>query len=147
HRRRGRAGRGVPAGLRGMTQTAAEEGVLVGPGWPASVRPHDESSRASCAWFGIAVEAAADLSESGEYNKLEEGPRYQKAVDEQIAMLAQLLSAETPVAVDLRWSVDPETRSLGLAILGKAWGRSDADAAGAAATARRAIATSIPDHV
>jgi hypothetical protein len=121
-------------------------GLLVGPGWPASLRPHEPNTGSSCAWFGIRVDAAADLSESSEYNSLEEEARYQKAVNEQIALLAQLLSAESPVAVDLRWTVAPDTRSLSLSVLGKAWGRDDAAACSAAVAARGALTSSIPDH-
>jgi hypothetical protein len=125
----------------------AGHGLLVGPGWPGSLRPHDQATRSVCAWFGLTVDAAADLSESSEYNRLEEQARYQKAVDEQISLLAHLLSAESPVAVDLRWTVAPNTRSLSLSVLGKAWGRDEAGARSAALAARRALASGTPDHV
>ncbi|WP_345437094.1 helicase HerA domain-containing protein [Actinoallomurus vinaceus] len=103
-------------------------------------------ARGSWAWVGIRVEAAADLTETREYADLSEPERLAKAVGAETAWLAGQWDAAYETRVELRYLMDPASRRLSCAVLGRVHG-SDHQQTVSAAQRLRGRLSELPRHV
>jgi len=98
------------------------------------------------AYTGVAITAAADLSESGEFDGLNDSQRHAKAVEAQISWLASHLSGEPSAVFDVRWLNDPSRQQLRLVMLARVDAANPTDAARRAAEVQRRL-LAVPTHV
>jgi hypothetical protein len=99
------------------------------------------------AYFGLRIDAAVNLVEAREYAALPRGERLRKALSEQQGMLNSLLDPSLALALDLRTCVRPDTSSLDVVLLGRAWSSDAASAEQRAASIARQVKASLPRHV
>lgn len=103
-------------------------------------------ARGTWVWSGVALDAAADLTETREYAELPERERYTKAVAAETAWLAGQWDTAGATRFELRYLSDPGAGRLRAGLLGRVWAPSR-DAAVAAAGALRSRVGDLPRHV
>jgi hypothetical protein len=112
--------------------------------------PHVTGDRppVASAYFAVTVDAAADLRAARDYRDLPRPERVARAQAEQLRFLDQFLDPGLRLALDLRIAADPGGGPpLSMALLGRVWDTSAAEATARAGELRQRVHAALPGYV
>lgn len=130
-----------------MGVVAADSGLVVRSAPLPALTPGREET-APAAFFGVRIDAAANLLEAREYEALQRAERLRKALDEQRSFLNGFLDPSLGLVLDLRIRVRPDSRPpLEVAVLGRTWASHPDAARERAVSLRERARAALPRHV
>jgi len=100
------------------------------------------------AYFAVTIDAAVDLLEAREYQKLSRSDRMAKALAEQQGFLNGFFDPDLQAALDFRIMVDPHAATpISAALIGRVWGTDEAEVSARAEQLSAQVHASLPRHV
>lgn len=130
-----------------MTILPADRALVLRSAPPPALRPSSDGVTPT-GFFGIRINAAANLLEAREYAMLPRPERLRKALDEQRAFLNAFLDPSLPLVLDLRTRVQPSSRPpLEVALIGRTWDTQPDAVRARAITLRDRAQAALPRHV
>lgn len=130
-----------------MDVVPADGGVALRSAPPPALQPQRAAAGAT-AFFGIRIDAAANLMEAREYESLPRVERLRKALEEQRSFLNAFLDPSLQLALDLRTRVRPQVRPpIEIALLGRTWDGDPDTVRRRAGTLRDRTLAALPRHL
>ena len=115
---------------------------------PPGLQPQDDRPPVPNAYFAVTIDAAVDLLEAREYQKLSRSDRMAKALAEQQGFLNGFFDPDLQAALDLRIIVDPHAATpISVALIGRVWGTGKAEVVARAERLLTQVHASLPRHV
>jgi hypothetical protein len=122
--------------------------ILTASAPPPGLQAQGDRPPVPNAYFAVTIDAAVDLLEAREYQKLSRADRMAKALAEQQGFLNGFFDPDLQAALDLRIMVDPHGATpISVALIGRVWGASNAEVTARAERLSAQVHASLPRHV